>query len=97
MKPKDFWKAHNNIRPLQVYKLNDFEAFSVGKINLLEGKAYGSVIPIQYINEKFVEIIRFDTVSLENFKLKLLKDFKGYWNGRYWEWILILVQQRFKN
>ena len=84
MKTKQFWKLHNNLRPLQVYKLNESEAFTVGEINLLEEKVFGSVIPLAFVGESFVEITRFETLDLANFKLKLIKDFKGFWNGRYW-------------
>lgn len=83
---KEFDRALKNIRPLQVYKLNNKEAFSVSKINLLEEKAYGSVIPLEYINEKFVLITRFESIDIRKLKPKfLLKDFHGYWDGRYWD------------
>jgi hypothetical protein len=85
MKSRQFWKIHNNLRPLQVYKLNDFEAFTVGKINLLEEKVYGNIIPLEFVGEPFVEITRFETLDLSTFNLKLIKDFKGFWNGRYWQ------------
>ena len=74
MNAKTFWKLHDNLKPTQVYKLNKHEAFAISKINLLDQTAFGQVLPLKFINEPFVEIIRFETISLKNFRLKKLKE-----------------------
>ena len=69
------------LRPLQQYRLNDNEIFTVGQID--GKKVFGSVTPIECLNESFVLINRHVWLNIEQLEeLELLKQFRGLWNGK---------------